>query len=168
MSDQYLVLQNGQQFGPFPMSHIAQMWRSNQIQQDALHWKEGWSQWQPLIDSQEMAALHPKPANALSPGRLIISCVVIALVAGWWIYSAMSKPKNRPAQTISSQVDYYSQGRDAGIAFAKQNFLEGSRTQKTDSALELTAKSKSGIVGKEDFIRGFKSGYRSEWNRLSK
>lgn len=75
--DEYLLLQNGQQTGPFPLESLAQMVEAGTIQRDDFVWKDG------MPDS--VGGLNPLGVfNGIFkiPGQYLITLVVFFVLAG--------------------------------------------------------------------------------------
>lgn len=63
--DQYFLLLNGEQKGPFTMGQLRSMWTSGGITADILYWQEGNSDWLPI--TALLSDLEPSTSRASYP-----------------------------------------------------------------------------------------------------
>jgi hypothetical protein len=86
--DAYLLLQDGQQTGPFPLETLQQMVETGTIQRDDFVWKDGMPDWVPLASLL--------PAAAPTPSRATIPMAHVDLPEehgfGWYLHDALSYP----------------------------------------------------------------------------
>ena len=74
----YLHIQ-GEQRGPYTIKHIDHLLNSGLIDRDALFWREGLDQWQPVTD---LVALR-QPKNSLKVPLIVVAVLFVVSVIGY-------------------------------------------------------------------------------------
>ncbi len=86
--DDYLLLQNGQQMGPFPLETLRQMVEAGTIQREDFVWRDGMPDWVPLGSLLPTEA----PAPSGNPGPIIQDELPPENGFGWYLKDAFSYP----------------------------------------------------------------------------